>query len=180
MTPSERRRAFYSRKPSTVIRYHTVELYHSQIGTLRFVGDFEVDGDIAYPGNGHTFTLEATAPRNAGEAVEFAPTYMDFTPPEQTSDPVTSIDIQLGRVGTRVKAELKKIRDGGFLESMSVIYRMFLSDDTSAPAEVYTLWASSVTLQATSAAITATDSNPANKNVSRIYRFTDFPGLDAT
>lgn len=180
MTPTERRRAFYSRKPSQTIRYHTIELYHSQIGTLRFVGDFEVDGGIAYPGNGHTFTLEATAPRDAGQAVEFAPTYLQFTPPEQSDDPVVSIDIQLGRIGSRVKRELKKVRDGGFLEPMAVIYRMFLSDDTSVPAQVYTLWTSGITLQASSVAITATDNNPANKNVSRVYRFTDFPGLDAT
>lgn len=180
MTIEERRRAFYARKPSQVIRYHTLELYHSQTGVLRFVGDFEVDGGVAYPGDEHTFTLEATAPRDASTAVQFLPTYMEFTPPEQTEDPRTEIDIQLGRIGTQVKKELRKVRDGGFLESMEVIYRLFLSDDTSEPVQVYKLWTSAITLQASAVALTASDTNPANKNVSRIYRFSDFPGLDAT
>lgn len=166
---SVRVQQFFNQKPAAIIRYKTIELYHPQIGALRFVRDFK-DKSLG---------IEAGADRNAGETVVFTAIQFDVVDPDQTATPDATITINLGRVGSDVKAKLKLITGYGFMDQLEVIYRYYLSDDVSAPLKKYKLYGSSVALSGLGAAITAEDDNPTNQDISRVYTFEDFPGLEA-
>lgn len=161
-------RNFYNQKPVDVTYYTTLEIYHSSIDVLRFVHDYSE----------RQFTLENNAPRNAGETVTFNPLNFSALDPEQDDTPSARINITLGRVGSEVKEQLKKIRGFGYMEPAQIIYRRFLSDDTSAPVKVFRLFADQPIIKANEVTITATDDNPTRQNVSRLYTFRDFPGLE--
>lgn len=161
-------RQFYNQKPINITEYHTIEIYHPSFNSLRFVRSY----------SDKTLTLEASAPRDPSTAVLFKALNFEVTNPEQDESPSVNIRIQLGRVGSEAKAELKKIRDFGFYQPAQVIYRRFLSDDTSAPVKVYKLYADSPVIQANNVAINATDENPNRQDVSRLYTYQVFPGLE--
>lgn len=160
-------RNYFNQKPTKTIRYQTIELSHSATGVFRFVKDF-VD---------HDFGLEADAPNNPGETVTFQALNFEIPEPSQTDTPNINIPIQLGRIGSGLKEQLKKITGFDFMESALVIYRVYLSDDTTTPVKTYKLFASEIGMQANNVAINAEDDNPTNMDVSRVYTFEDFPGL---
>ena len=161
-------RNFYNQKPASLIYYVTLELYHPSMDTLRFVHDYSE----------RTFTLEGSAPREALTPVVFTP--LNFTAPMPDQDETTSVNIkiELGRVGSEAKEQLKKVRGFGLFEPVQVIYRKFLSDDTSSPVKVFKLFASQPSIQANIVTLTATDDNPSKQNIARLYQFSDFPGLE--
>ena len=117
---------FFTTKPRQIY-YETIELYHSQIGTLRYVFNQFFD---------KTFTLEAGAPRDASTAVVFSPASGDISPLIQSSNPVSSLQINLGRVGQNVKSELKKINGTGWLEQIQCLYRVYDGSNLSSPMNV--------------------------------------------
>lgn len=162
-------REYYNQKPVNTVYYITLEIYNPMMGTLRFVNDFA----------NRNFTLEAGAPRDAGTEAAF--TALSFSAPMPDQDDTTNVNIKinLGRVGSQVKEELKKIRGFGHFVPTQVIYRRFLSDDTSAPVKVYRLYANQPTIKANDVTLTASDDNPSKQNVSRLYQFNAFPGLEA-
>jgi hypothetical protein len=160
---------FFNKKPIATIRLQTVEIWHEQIGTLRFVKDF-TDKSLG---------IESGADRDAGQTVLFSALDFDVVDPAQTDTPEAVITIQLGRVGSDVKDKLKLIKDFGFMSSVEVIYRYYLSDDLTEPVKKYKLFGGSVILNGNSAGITAEDDNPTNQDISRVYTFEDFPGLEA-
>jgi hypothetical protein len=159
---------FFNQKPIAIIRFKTIEIWHPQIGTLRFVKDF-TDKQLG---------IESTADRDAGQTVTFSALNFEVADPAQDDTPNALIIIQLGRVGSDVKDKLKLIKDFGFMDSVEVIYRYYLSDDLTAPAKKFKLFGGSVVLSGNNAGITAEDDNPTNQDVSRVYTYEDFPGLE--
>ena len=161
---------YYNQKPRDIIYYVTLELFHpSFVDPLRFVHDYTEK----------TFTLESSAPRDAGLPVVFSPLNFSAPPPDQDDTTSVNIKIDLGRVGSEVKEQLKKIQGFGFYTPVDVIYRRFLSDDTSAPVKVYKLFANQPTIKANNVSFTASDDNPSKQNVARLYQFDAFPGLES-
>lgn len=161
-------RNFYNQKPIGPIYYLTLEIYHPAMGAVRFVNDFTAQ----------TFTLESSAPRDGGQAVEFTP--LNFNSPEPDQDETSSVRIRidLGRVGSEAKEQLKRVNGFGYFEPVQVIYRKFISTETSGPVKVYILYSSQVSIQKDNVSIVATDDNPSRQNVSRLYQFGAFPGLE--
>ncbi len=160
---------FFTTKPREVY-YETIELYHSQIGTLRYVFNQFFD---------KTFTLEAGAPRDASTAVVFKAASGDVSPLTQSSNPVSSLQINLGRVGQGVKAELRKISGTGWLEQIQCLYRVYDGSNLTAPMNVPPeLFISNVSMDGESVSLTAEDDNPGGIAVARKYLAQDFPGLE--
>lgn len=166
-TSSERR--FFTTKPRQIY-FETVEIYHPQIGTLRFVARQYFD---------KIMTLESTAPRNPNQAVTFKPASMEISPLDQSDNPVAGMAVQLGRVGQQVKDQLKKISGTGWFDQMEFIYRAYDGSDLSAPINVPpVLFVSGINMDSDSVSITAEDDNPMGVSVARKYLAQDFPGLE--
>lgn len=168
MTESVAKR-FFTTKPREIY-FETFEIYHPQGISRRLVArQFETK----------SFGLESTAPRNAGQTVEFEPTSMEVTPVQQSNQTTVSLELQLGRVGKQIKEELRKISGGGFLTPIEGIYRVYRGADLTTPMMTpVTLFCSSVGLENEDAALLFEDDNPASITVSKRFLPQDFPGLE--
>lgn len=164
-------RIFFTTKPRE-IRFETLELYHPQIGLLRYVKDQQFEKQ---------FTLESDAPRNPSETVTFSPASMRFAQENQDESQRTSIRINLGAVGQEVKSHLKKLNGDGYLTLIEGIYRTYKQSDTSQPMNIpVKLVASSVSMEGQSVSILLEDDNPEGVSVARKQLAQDFPGLEVS
>jgi hypothetical protein len=154
-----------NKKPKDAALLITVEFYHSAFGIHRLINGFK---DKA-------LTIESGAPRNAGEDVTFRAIALDAPWPSQKDQPTININVNIARVGSEIKSEVKKIVGFGAFEPVQVIWRAYLSSNTSSPAAAYYLYGQ-VTMNGESVTINASDENPLAKRVSRILTTTDFPG----
>lgn len=112
----------YAVAPANVIIYHTLELWHPAFSApIRVVRDYE---DL-------TATLEASAPRNANQAVTFIAFNFDFTKPEVSSTGVPQITITMDNVDRAIVANIEAALSS--TELVTVIYREFISTDLSSP-----------------------------------------------
>ncbi|MDB4306025.1 hypothetical protein N9980_00500, partial [bacterium] len=99
--PSDLAKQFFAAKP-TEIYFETLEIYHPNGIFRRFVRNQFLP---------KSFGLESTAPRNAGETVEFEAAAMEVKPVSQSSSTTVSLEVQMGRVGLQLKQEMQKIKD---------------------------------------------------------------------
>lgn len=152
-------------KRRDIIAFDTIELYHPDIGTLRYVTRQQ---------SSKQFTLEADAPRNPSEIVTFEPLGFRVQRPAQNNEPVVKLDVQLGRVGTDLKPKLKQIQLGGFMNQAELIYRVFYDGE---PQLILPLEIATITLEDSNAVIRAEQENPTFRDLSRRYLAADFPGL---
>ncbi len=168
MTTANARR-FFTTKPREIY-YETFEIYHPAGINRRLVSrQFEPK----------LFGLEDTAPRNAGETVEFEPASMEITPVQQSNQTTVSLELQLGRVGTMIKEELNKIRGTDAMKSIEGIYRVYRGSMLTSPMTTpIVLFCSSANLDSDSGALLFEDDNPASVTVSERYLAQDFPGLE--
>ena len=168
MTTPEAKR-FFTTKPREIY-YETFEIYHPQGINRRLVSRQFLP---------KTFGLESTAPRNAGQMVEFQPASMDITPVQQSNQTTVSLELQLGRVGSAFKDELNKINGAGFFQPIEGIYRVYRGTSLSQPMMTpVVLFCSSANLESDSVALLFEDDNPASVTVSKLYLAQDFPGLE--
>lgn len=149
----------------------TIEIYHPSFSQpSRFVQDWV---SLSY-------TLEATAPRNASQLVPFLAIAMRIQEPSETTDAEQNLVINLGGVGSDVKSKIENAFSGtGYLTPVEVIYRKYYSGDTSQPAmpPVY-LYANDIVFENnTSVAITASDDDLQNKRCGQLYTLERFPSL---
>lgn len=112
----------YASAPANVVIYHTLELRHPAFTTpIRVVRDFA----------NLTAALEATAPANPGETVDFVAFAFEFTKPEVSSTGVPQITITLDNVDRSIVANIEAAM--GTTDLVQVTYREYLSTDLSAP-----------------------------------------------
>ena len=147
------------------VAYETIEIYHVDIGVKRFVRNQQFEKN---------FTLPSDAPRNASESVEFDPVGFVLQRPEQGDQPVVSMNVQLGAVGSDIKRLLKQIPIDGFMNQAELIYRVFLDGDQ---VQYLPLQISTISITTDNVVINAEQSNPTFRNISRRYTYGDFPGL---
>jgi Domain of unknown function (DUF1833) len=146
------------------------ELWHETLAEpIRFVNNTEA----------MTATLEADAPRNAGEAVEFLAIPLAMERPEE-SDTAASPSVTLSRpdVSGILKAALDDAR--GSLASWTIIERLYASDDLSTPAMLppLTYELTSAQIAGAAAKITAAFDDDANVAIPRItFKGDEYPGL---
>lgn len=158
---------YRNKKPKNIIKYTTVEMYHPDTGTLRFVANQYTDKEL---------TLEADAPRDAGETVTFKAAAFSYSSPSQDAEPSSSASMSFQRVGSGIKAAMKQLQGFAGYTPVEFVWREFLSDDTSEPVVIYYLYVSSITPNRDTVTIEATDANPATQAISRILTPNDFQG----
>lgn len=76
-------------------------------------------------------TLEASAPLNPGEEVEFLPVPFDFTPPGFSENQVPSLTFSISNVSRLVTQYLEQAI--AQTSPITLYYRNYLASDTSAP-----------------------------------------------
>lgn len=158
---------YRNKKPATPILWSTIEFYSSAIGIKRYVNEFA----------DKTFTIEFDAPRNAGESVLFTAVAFTADDPAQSNDPRISINITIERIGSTLKDAIKNTTGFGGFEPIEVIVRRYLSDDTSAPVQVFYLYARNLTMDGRAVSIVASDENPLTQGISTIATPKRFEGL---
>ncbi len=126
-------------------------------------------------------TLEATAPRNAEEEVEFLSAQVTVTRPEE-SDAAGSpgISMTISNVSGVLSAALAAAR--GSLLPWEVIERVYASHDTSGPARLppLKLYLTNADIGGATATLTAGLGDPCNISIPALtFTVTEYPGLAA-
>jgi len=127
-TLSQALREAYASAPSDVVILHTLELRHPS-----FVDD---DGEtiairVVRDNADLTATLEASAPLNAGEEVEFIAMGFDLELPAVDTAPVPEISITLDNVSREIVTHLDSAAESQ--DQIAITYRPYLSDDLQGP-----------------------------------------------
>lgn len=110
-------REAYASAPVDEIIYHTLEIWHPL-----FTVPIRVVRDRA----ALAARLEAQAPRDAGEMVDFVPWGFDIVPPDQTSTGLPQCVIEIDNVSREITAQLNEAVRGP--DPVTAIYRACLSD----------------------------------------------------
>lgn len=160
------RKQFFTQK-QRLRYYQTIEIFHPTIGVQRYVS-----GRI----EPLSFGLEASAPRNASQTVEFIGGAFSYQLPDQ-NDSYVKADITLARVGRQIKQQLKQIRGADRALTGEVILREYLAGQLEAPLYVLRLFIGTISLTKDGAVIRVEQDNPADRQVSDIYTSERFPGL---
>lgn len=151
-------RQFHATKRNE-IRYITIEVSHPSIETRRFVR-----GQVTPK----TFTID-------GSPVTFEPLNFDVPRPSQREQEQSSITVKLGRLGSEFLSEIKKIDAFGWMQQGELIYREIYPNGD---IKQFDFSISDVRISTQSVNIVASDDNPINYRVSKIYTIGQFPGLE--
>jgi hypothetical protein len=128
-----------------------------------------------------TATLEADAPRDAGEAVTFQAVAVSVIWPSETDDAAAPrLQLQVDGVSAILIDQLELAVDT--LDPVILIARRYMSDDLSGPARLPVLTLELTDVRVTETRVTATclAGDPANTRFpSRAYTRARYPGLPA-
>jgi len=155
-------REAYASAPSDTVVFHTLEIEHPAFSEpIRVVRDRQM----------LTARLEASAPRQGGQLVNFVGFAFDIVPPEVTHTAVPQCVIELDNVSREIVAHIEQAITSP--ELITVTYRAYLSDDLTAPENDPPLTLTVLAISANVFRVRATCgfANLANKR---------FPGLDYT
>lgn len=168
-TLSQAIREAYASAPNNSVAYHTLEIYHPSFTTpIRVVRDFV---DLSAK-------LESTAPRDASTYVTFVGYAFDIVPPEVSTSGVPNLQITIDNVSRDIMANLEAAITTN--TPITVIYRMFLSTDLTAPQNNPPMALTIINISADVFKITATATfgDLVNKKFpSQMYTIETFPGL---
>lgn len=119
---SEAIKEAYASAPSDEVIYHTLEIWHPNFTQpIYVVRDFQ---DL-------NATKEATAARDAGTEVTFVGFAFDFIPPEVDRGGIPQCVVEIDNVSREILANIEAAM--GSTETITVIYRAYLSSDLSGP-----------------------------------------------
>lgn len=115
-------REAYASAPASEIVYHTMELWHPAWSEpVRVVRDW----------NTLRARLEAGAPRNASQWVDFVPFAFDFSLPDVTAGALPEIVVTVDNAGAELVSYLDAAANSA--DKVELIYRPYLESDLSAP-----------------------------------------------
>lgn len=121
-TLSQAIREAYASAPVDTVIYHTLEIRHPAFSEpIRVVRDI---ADLSA-------TLEADAPLNGGEEVDFLGFRFDLLPPEMTASGSPQCVIEIDNVSREILANIELAMATADL--IEVTYRAFLSSDLGGP-----------------------------------------------
>ena len=151
-------RQFFNAKPY-IEEFQTISLYHPAFGYLRFIKNKYFDKVLG----GNTFQ----------------PATMDITESAQESSNTISYEVQMGRVGSRVKEFTKAIDNYtfGWMIPIEATAEYWLSDNLDAPYRpAVTLSVGNLAIQGDSVGFTLDTANPRGQAIADRYNGVDFPG----
>lgn len=140
------------------IRYLTIEISHPSIVTKRFVRD-QVENK--------TFSI-------GGTNMVFQPLQFNVPRPSQREQEQSSLTVKLGRVGSEVLEELKKIDGFDWVNPAQMSYREIYP---GGEIKQFDFSISDIRISINNVNIVCTDDNPANYRISTPYTLQVFPGL---
>jgi hypothetical protein len=150
----------------------TVELYHPTFedGAVRFVTGRDYGDPLSA-------TLEADAPRDAGESVDFEPMAFDMIPPGMDGNGPTPARVRMDNVSGEILRIMRRTITTN--EPVEIIYREFDPDDLSEPGGyVRDLFLKNVTVTGTTASAEIGRREVQVQAVSReVYDRARFPAL---
>lgn len=149
-------REYRQQRPSRAL-YDTLTFYHPSFGYVRLVDKQFYDKTLA--------------------GVKYSPARFEIEESQQSGIPVIDATVKLGRVSTDVKTQMKKWRGATRLTPIVATRQVFDSGDTSAPIKSWTLYVKTVDIDADSASVTLSVTNPLNNNVGRLYDPREYTGL---
>lgn len=156
--PVQAIRQYYAQHQN-LIRYITIEISHPSIVTKRFVRDQVED---------KTFTID-------GVPTVFQPLQFQVPRPSQREREQSSLTVKLGRVGSEVLAELRKIDGFNWIEPASMSYREIFP---GGEIKQFDFSVSDIRISLNSVNVVCTDDNPSNYRVAVPYTIGQFPGLE--
>ena len=165
----------YASARTDVVVLHTLEFRCASfldeagnVTALRFVQDADQN---------HTCSLEATAPLNAGQAVEFIGAMFGLTLPSVEEGAAPKLSITVPNIGTKITQHIDNATTGD--KPITVTYRAYLDSNTSEPQNrPLTLELDSCKASGGMITATATLMNLSNKSFpSVLYDTVRFPGL---
>lgn len=161
--------------PTGVVTYHTIELIHPEfVDTI--TGPFSVRAVNGTP-NDQTFTLEAGAPLDAGQAVTFKAIAFTDDFPEFAEGQTPTCLLAIDGVGEEISPYLENVV--GVRADLIAIYRQYRSDDTTEPCYGPVQFViKKVTLKQARLEGTAQLKNLSNlKFPNKVFTYAEFPGL---
>jgi len=163
-----RDRLYWAQKERAA-RIDTVEIYHPVSGVLRFA--LRQFSDI-------TATLEATAPRNPSEQVLFTAVAGSISPRQQSSGVVTR-NLTFSSIGTSAYSYISQLTGIDTIKTpIELIYRSYIASELTQPSNTPELYEVKPITIGERVELTATDKNPRGKRFARLFRSTDFEGLN--
>lgn len=169
----------YASAPLADIILATIELRHPSFDSpLRLVADtgqiLSLDPEPVF---GHMLTLEADAPENGGESVQFFACGFDFSLPDQQEGQLPSVNVAIDNVAYLLTPELDKLV--GVRAKLALTYREYLASDPTTPQFILNgLTMSNVASNLTRVSGQASFADLINRSFPGVvYRAKDFPGL---
>ena len=169
MTVQDEYNRFLASKPEAQREFRTLEFFHPDFsGVQRFLKDFK----------DKSFTLESTAPRNAGASVLFSAISMEIIEPTENEEGVQILTVSLGATNDELQDQIELITVANRFEPIECIYRKYYSGDLSEPVLTLNLSVSSVNFEGYARNnITAEDMDLENKSSGEFYTLSRFPTL---
>ncbi len=149
-------RQYRQQRPSRAL-YDTLTFYHPSFGYVRLVDKQFYDKTLA--------------------GVTYCPARFEIEESQQSGIPVIDATVKLGRVSTDVKTQMKKWRGASRLTPIMATRQVFDSGDTSVPIKSWTLYVKTVDIDAESASVTLSVTNPLNNNIGRLCDPREYTGL---
>jgi hypothetical protein len=171
-TLSQALKEAYASAPANEIIMHTLEIWHEAFTTpIRVVRD-----DASFWG-----VLESTAPRNAGQYVEFIAFAFDILPPDVAHEALPNCIIEFDNIDKAIIAQI----DAAMVTQtpITLIYRAYLSSDPTGPENdpPLTLTVKAISADVYRIRVTAGFDDLANKRFPKLeYTSEVFPGLIAS
>ena len=156
--PNQAIRQYYAQHQN-LVRYITIEIRHPNIETKRFVRDQVED---------KTFSID-------GVDTVFQPLQFQVPRPSQREQEQSSLTVKLGRVGSDVLVELKKINGFDWFSNASMTYREIFPNGEM---KVFDFFVNEIRISLNNVNVVCTDDNPANYRVGTPYTLGVFPGLE--
>lgn len=147
----------YRQQRPTRGMYDTLTFYHPSFGYVRLVDkqffDKVLGGQVYTPGR---FVIEES---------------------QQSGTPVIDATVKLGRLSSDIKTLMKKWKGASRLSPITAMRQLFDSGDTVSPVKAWTLFVKTVDVDADSASLTLSMTNPLNNNIGRLYDPVEYTGL---
>lgn len=137
--------------------YDTITFYHPSFGYVRLVDKQFFSKTLG--------------------AQEYAPARFEITESQQSGTPVINATVKLGRLSTDVKSLMKRWKGAARLTPITATRKVFDSADVSAPIKSWQLYVKTVDIDADSASVALSMTNPLNKNIGRLYDPVEYTGL---
>jgi hypothetical protein len=161
--------------PTGVVTFHTIELIHPEF-VDDDTGPFSIRAVNGTP-DPQTFTLEAGAPLNGGQAVVFSPIAFSDDLPEFAEGQAPSCQLAVDGVGDEISPYLENVVS--VRADLICIYRQYRSDDLTEPCYgPIQFVVKKVTLKQARLEGTAQLKNLSNlKFPNKVFTYDEFPGL---